>query len=95
MSPRIAGMSLCNTHTAGGAFGDFAIGDVFESVVYWLSADRNTLDALSHACREARRHLAHSPNFVDAVFVCRRRCHVRCYTPRKRLAVEKITFEAM
>ena len=84
---------MCDCGTSG--FGDFAIGDVFESVVYWLTADRSTLDALSHACAATRRHLAHSPYFVDAVFVCPRGCHVRCYTPRKRLAVQGVKFEAL
>ena len=88
-------MCDCGTPNAGGAFGDFVIGDVFESVVYWLTADRSTLDALSHACTTTRRHLEHSPNFVDAVFVCRGGCHVRCYTPRKRLAVQRVKFEAL
>ena len=88
-------MCHCRTPNAGGAFGDFAIGDVFESVVYWLTADRNTLDALSHACAATRRHLGHSPNFVDPVFVCHHGCHVRCYTPRKRLAVQGVKFEAL
>ena len=88
-------MSGCGTRTAVGPFGDFAIGDVFESVAYWLPADRGTLDALSHSCSATRRHLAHSPSFVDATLVCRRGCHVRCYTPRKRLAVQRVKFEAM
>ena len=83
------------TPTVGRAFGDFTIADVFESVVYWLPADRNTLDALSHACAATRRHLAHSPNFVDAVFVCSHECHVRCYMPRKRLAVQRVKFVAL
>ena len=76
-------------------FGDFTIGDVFESVVYWLRASRKTLDALSHACAATRHHLAHSPKFVDAVFVCRRGCHIRCYTPRKQLALEHLKFDAV
>ena len=78
-----------------GPFGDVAIADVFECVVYWLNADRNTLDALSHACAATRRHLVHSPNFVDAVFVCPRGCHVRCYTPRRQLTVACVKFEAL
>ena len=59
-------MCDCGTHTAagGGAFGDFTIGDVFESVVYWLPADRNTLDALSHACTTTRHHLCAQPRFL-------------------------------
>ena len=88
-------MSGCRPRTAVGTFGDFTIGDVFESVVYWLPADRCTLDALSHACSATRRHLEHSPNFVDPVFVCHRGCHVRCYMPRKGLAVQCVKFEAM
>ena len=77
------------------AFGDLAIADVFETVVYWLPADRNTLDTLSHACTATRHHLAHCPNFVDAVFLCRNECHIRCYTPRQQLTVEFATFEGM
>ena len=95
-SHRIIVMGDRETRTAGGGpFGDLTIADVFESVVYWLPADRNALDALSHACTTTRRHLAHSPNFADAVFVCPQRCHVRCYTPRKRLAVLHVKFEAL
>ena len=87
--------SMDGRETRAFPFGDFVIGDVFESVVYWLDANRKTLDALSHACTAMRRHLEHSPDFGNAVFVCRRGCHLRCYTPRKRLAVKRVKFEAI
>ena len=86
---------MCDCEISTAAFGDFAIADVFESVAYWATATNNTLDALTHACAATRRHLAHSPNFVDAVFVCRHGCHIRCYTPRKRLTVQGVKFEAV
>ena len=88
-------MSDRETRIAGSAFGDLAIADVFESVAYWLRADRNTLDALSHACAATRRHIARSPHFADLVLICPRGCHVRCCTPRKRLAAQRIKFVAV
>ena len=77
------------------SFGDFLYGEIFETVVYWAPVTRSTLDAFSHACGATRRHLAHSRDFSEAVFTCRRRCHVRYYLPSKRLRAFGAPFPAV
>ena len=66
---------------SGGAIqrplGDLTYADVSESVLCWLPVNRNTLDALSHACRATRAQIARHHDFGRTTFVCKRGCHIR------------------
>lgn len=59
------------------ALGDFVFADILESVMYWLPVRRTTLDALSHACRSTRQHIARHRDFARSSFACQHGCHVR------------------